>query len=97
MAKKVKWTTRSITDRVAIYQYWLERNKSDSYSKKLEKVFEKSAELLASFPNIGTQTDYRNVYSKVVRDYKIFYRIAGDEIQILRVWDSRQRPELVGL
>ena len=93
MAKKVRWTTRSITDRTNIYRYWLERNQSDSYPEKLEQLFEKSAELISNFPNIGTQTDYRNVYSKVVRDYKIFYRIEPNEIQILRVWDTRQHPD----
>ena len=93
MAKKVRWTTRSIIDRTNIYKYWLERNQSDSYPEKLEQLFEKSAELISNFPNIGTRTDYRNVYSKIVRDYKIFYLIETDEIQILRVWDTRQHPD----
>ena len=97
MAKKVRWTTRSIIDRTNIYKYWLERNQSDAYPEKLEYLFEKSAELIANFPNVGTRTDYRNVYSKVVRYYKIFYRIETDEIQILRVWDTRQHPYKTGL
>jgi toxin YoeB len=93
MSKKVRWTTRSITDRRNIYRYWLEQTQSDTYPEKLEELFEKSAELISKFPNIGILTDYRNVYSKVIRDYKIFYRIEPDEIQILRVWDTRQYPE----
>ena len=93
MAKKIRWTTRSIIDRTDIYKYWLERNQSDVYPEKLERLFEKSAKLISNFPNIGARTDYRNVYSKVVRDYKIFYRIEADEIQILRVWDTRQDPD----
>ncbi|MEM7551889.1 MAG: type II toxin-antitoxin system RelE/ParE family toxin [Bacteroidota bacterium] len=97
MAKKVRWTTRSITDRTNIYKYWLERNKSNAYPDKLEQLFEKSAEIISNFPNIGTQTDYRNVCFKVVRDYKIFYRIEFDEIQILRVWDTRQHPDSIGI
>lgn len=97
MAQKVRWTTRSIIDRTNIFKYSLERNQSDSYPKKLEELFVKSAELISNFPNIGTRTNYRNVYSKVVRDYKIFYRIEPDEIQILRVWGTRQHPDSVGL
>ncbi len=93
MAKEIRWTTRSIIDRTNIYKYWLERNQSDIYSEKLEPLFEKSAEIISNFPNIGTRTNYRNVYSKIVRDYKIFYRIETDEIQILRVWDTRQHPD----
>ncbi|MFY0690044.1 MAG: type II toxin-antitoxin system RelE/ParE family toxin [Cyclobacteriaceae bacterium] len=97
MAKKVRWTTRSISDRTNIYRYWLDRNQSDTYPEKLEQLFEKSAELISNFPNIGTLTNYRNVYSKVVKDYKIFYRIEPNEIQILRVWDTRQHPDSTGL
>lgn len=97
MAKKISWTTRSIIDRTDIYSYWLIRNQSNRYPEKLEKLFEKSAELISNFPNIGTRTTYRNVYSKVVKDYKIFYRIQSDEIQILRVWDTRRNPGSIEL
>ena len=97
MAKEVRWTTRSILDRTNIYKYWLERNQSDAYPDKLEQLFEKSAELISNFPNIGIQTDYKNVYSKVIKDYKIFYRIEPNEIQILRVWDTRQYPDSANL
>lgn len=85
MAKKVRWTSRAIADRVNIYKYWLERNQSDSYPEKPESLFEKTADLISSFPKIGTPTNYRKVYTKTVRDYKIFYRIETTEIQILRV------------
>ncbi|MEC7753497.1 MAG: type II toxin-antitoxin system RelE/ParE family toxin [Bacteroidota bacterium] len=97
MAKTIKWTTRSILDRTDIYKYWLNRNKSEAYSEKLEELFEKSAELISNYPHIGLQTNYRNVFSKVVKDYKIFYRVSSNEIQILRVWDTRQRPESMKL
>lgn len=92
MVKQVKWTSRSINDRVSIYKYWQQHNRSTEYSDKLELLFEKSANLISKFPHIGIKTGYRNVYSKVVRQYKLFYRIQEEEIQILRVWDTRQDP-----
>ncbi len=85
MAKEIKWTNRAIFNRTIIYRYWLERNKSNSYSQKLDELFEKSAEIIEKFPNIGKPTNYRNVFAKVVRDYNIFYRIKSAEIEILRV------------
>ncbi|MEM6526581.1 MAG: type II toxin-antitoxin system RelE/ParE family toxin [Bacteroidota bacterium] len=97
MAKKVRWTTHSIIDRTEIYKYWLKHNKSNIYPEKLEQLFERSAELISNFPNIGVKTDYRNVYFKMVGDYKIFYRIETNEIQILRVWDTRQHPDSIRL
>ena len=68
-------------------------SKSDSCPEKLESQFEKSADLISSFPKIGIPTNYRKVYTKTVRDYKIFYRIDTTEIQILTVWDSRPHPD----
>lgn len=97
MARQVRWTQRAIVDRTNIYKYWLDRNKSNSYPDKLEELFERSAKIIANFPHIGTLTDYRGVYAKIVRDYKIFYRIHPDEIQILRVWDTRQHPDKQGI
>lgn len=93
MAKEIKWTTKAIIDRTDIYKYWLKRNQSNTYPEKLDKLFEKSADLISNFPHIGQPTDYSNVYSKVIRDYKIFYRIELEEIHILRVWDTRQLPD----
>ena len=84
-------------DRTEIYKYWLKRNRSQVYPEKLEQLFEKSANLIAKFPNIGSRTNHRNVYSKVVKHYKLFYRIENDEIQILRVWDTRQHPDSIEL
>ncbi len=84
-------------DRTEIYEYWTERNQSSDYADRLDELFNESAKLLATFPKIGTRTNYLNVFSKVVRDYKIFYRIEPHEIQILRVWDTRQHPDSQGI
>ncbi len=93
MAKKIVWTQTAIQDRLRIYQYWIEKNKSNLFSEKLERLFNESAILLSEFPEIGTQTDFQNVRVKVIRDYKLFYQFTPDSIQIIRVWDSRQNPD----
>jgi len=66
MAKEIRWTDRAIVDRTNIYEYWLEHNKSGTYSEKLETIFKKSAELISVFPQIGKQTEYRGVYVKII-------------------------------
>lgn len=40
MARKIEWTKTSVHDRFEIYQYWVEKYNSDSYSKKLERLFD---------------------------------------------------------
>ncbi len=93
MAKEIVWTQTSIQDRYKIYEFWLIKNKSDLYSEKLEKLFTEAANLLAEFPEIGTQTDFSEVRVKVVRDYKLFYISLTNSIQIIRIWGARQNPE----
>jgi len=97
MAKNIRWTNRALIDRTNIYKFWLEHNQSNTYPEKLEELFEKSAYIISIFPQIGTPTNYREVLAKNVGDYKIFYRVKADEIQILRVWDTRQNPDNIGI
>lgn len=92
MAKKIEWTQTSIKDRFTIYHFWINNNKSDSYSKKLEILFNDAAKLISEFPEIGTETDYPNLRVKVIKSYKLFYINEVDKIQIVSVWDCRQNP-----
>ena len=92
MAKKIEWTETSIQDRDRMYHFLSDQNKTDSYRKKVEILFNEAAKLISQFPDIGTETDYPDLRVKVVRSYKLFYINDVDRIQIVRVWDSRQNP-----
>lgn len=92
MAKEIEWTRSSILDRLEIYRYWIENNKSETYSKKLETLFNQASRLIAEFPKIGTETDFPDLRVKIIRSYKLFYLDQPDKIQIVRVWDTRQNP-----
>jgi plasmid stabilization system protein ParE len=61
MAKKIVWTQTAIQDRFKIYQFWSQKNKSDLYSKKLERLFNEGAKLLSEFPEIGSHTDFQDI------------------------------------
>ena len=39
MAKQVIWSILAHNDRLEILDYWIKRNKSNSYSKKLNQIF----------------------------------------------------------
>ena len=93
MAKEIVWTETSVQDRLGIFQFWLIHNKSATYSKKLEYLFNESVKLLAEFPQMGTPTDYQDLKVKIVRNYKLFYRDTSNRIEIIRVWDTRQNPK----
>src|ERR1035437_8499482 len=95
MARKIIWSLQAQNDRKKILEFWIQRNKSKTYSLKLNKIFKSSAKLIAKHPNIGRHTDFGQVRAKVIKDYLIFYEETSDTINILSVWDSRQNPEKV--
>jgi toxin YoeB len=93
MARQVVWSQRAVLERKQILDYWRKRNKSNTYSKKLNQLFKESVRIINDFPQIGTPTDDINLRVKVVRDYLIIYEETATQLLILSIWDSRQDPE----
>jgi len=93
MAKKIIWTVRAQNDRFKIFEYWNNRNKSNSYSRRLNALFKESVKIISRYPLLGKPTSEENVRIKIVRDYLLFYEIREDIIIILMIWDSRQNPK----
>jgi addiction module RelE/StbE family toxin len=82
MAKQIVWSHRAQRDRKEILNYWRVRNKSNTYSKKLNQLFKESIKIITDFPQIGKLTDIANIRIKIVKDYLILYE--ETEMQILR-------------
>ncbi|MEP7197089.1 MAG: hypothetical protein ABI851_11275 [Saprospiraceae bacterium] len=61
MAKKVIWSFRSQNDRKQIFEYWNDRNSSNHYSIKLNKLFIDAVNSIEKFPRIGKKTSDDNV------------------------------------
>ncbi len=91
MVRQIIWSRRAQEDRKYIFSYWNKRNKSKVYSKKLNRLFIKAAELLAIHPNIGRVSNKENIRIKVVKDYLLIYEFTK-ELRILSVFDTRQNP-----
>ena len=99
MAKrKINWTEKANFERKEILEYWINRNKSKTYSIKLNKLFIESLKLVAQFPTIGRKTDFdENTRLKVVRDYLLFYEYDDKQIKVLSVWDGNQDDNKIKL
>jgi plasmid stabilization system protein ParE len=93
MAKQVIWSLRAQNDKKEILDYWRQRNKSNTYSKKLNALFKESIRIILDFPQIGKVTDDTKARIKIVRDYLIIYEDTETQIFILTIWDSRQDPD----
>ncbi len=73
MAKKVVWSLAAQDKRKAILKYWRVRNKSNTYSIKLNQLFKDSIKIIIDYPQIGKSTEDTQARIKIVRDYLIIY------------------------
>jgi plasmid stabilization system protein ParE len=97
MVKGVIWSPLAIKRRREILEYWIKRNGSKTYSRKLNALFKGAQKLISLHPNIGVPTNHPKVRYKLVRNYSLFYQLEEDSIIILTVWDHRQDPERLTL
>lgn len=90
--KKVIWSIKAQQDRLDILEYWINRNKSTTYSIRLNKLFKEAEQIIAIHPEIGKKTDIHNIRIKIIRYYLMIYRITEDQIQIITIRDGRDDP-----
>lgn len=94
MAKRtVIWTKVSEIQLKEILQYFVQRNKSAQYSRKLYRKFKAELRTAAKNPHLGLQTKLEGIRGLIIEDYILFYEILEDKIVVLKVWDCRQNPD----
>ena len=93
MAKRIVWSERAQKERYEILNYWNKRNKSKTYSIKLNKLFLERIENAAKMPEAGIPSDDPHLRTIIVRDYSIYYDIYQSHIEILTIWDNRRNPK----
>jgi hypothetical protein len=60
MAKRIiKWTRTADIQYVGILEYWVKRNKSNSYSKKLIKIVAERTKQISKSPFIYAPTEFK--------------------------------------
>jgi toxin YoeB len=93
MAKrKIVWSNRAIKRLYGILELYIQRNKSKTYSSKLNGLLQKEVKILLKFPEIGLKTTKEYTRGLIIDDYIIYYEITDDKIIIHTIWDSRQNP-----
>ena len=93
MVKKIIWSLRARKEFIEILQYWVNRNKSNTYSLKLNSLVEEQLNFITTFPPIGRETDIPNVYVKVIKDYLLYYEVIEAHLYVLTIRDGRRDPK----
>ena len=91
--RKIIWSQRATIKLFEILDFYINRNKSKSYSIKLYKRFTKELNLLRKQPDLGRITDDESVRGLIIEEFILFYEITEDRIIVHTVWDCRQNPE----
>ncbi len=87
------WTPTAIKQRDYIFDYWNNRNKSNTYSKKLNLAIIERLGLLKSQPDIGKKTTFGKTRAIIMEHYSILYKLEKTQIIITGFWDNRQDPK----
>ncbi|EDM44801.1 hypothetical protein SCB49_14555 [unidentified eubacterium SCB49] len=91
MAKRnVIWTRTADIQFVGILEYWVNRSKSNTYSKKLLKLVSERTKQIAEQPLIFKATDFKDTRVASLGNFSIFYKFNDQEIIITAFWDNRQ-------
>jgi len=90
---KIEWSTLARIDLLEILEFYIDRNGSSSYSKKLNSKIKKSLVLISKNPNIGMRTDFENVRVLITGNYQIIYEIIEEVILVSMIWDIRRNPD----
>jgi len=93
MSREVKWSKRATEEWVKILEYWIKRNKSYTYSLKLDRLLKDTLQLIDGHPESSQMSDYPTVRVKTFRDYSVYYRAYSEYIEILSIRDSRRDPK----
>ena len=97
MVKQIIWTAKAKNQLIDILEYWINRNKSNSFSIKLNNLIEEQLNLIAEFPNIGRKTDIQNVSIKVIHKYLLYYQIGEKNIFVLTIRHGSKNPKTLKL
>ncbi len=88
--RKIIWTKKANIERREILEYWIDKNKSARFSKKLNLLFIESLKQICIYPNLGRKTSDEKTRVIIVRNYLIFYEFNNNEIIVQSVWDGRR-------
>lgn len=93
---EIIWSSKAKNNLQNTLVYWYNRNKSDSYPKKIiSEIIEKET-MLFSNQFIGEETNYKNIRRiLILRNFSLFYQVneIKKNIEIITFRDNRKKPK----
>ena len=84
MAKRVLvWTRTADLQLVGVLKYWVQRNKSTAFSKKLLVLIAHTTNQIAQNPLLFKSTDVDNIRTAPMGNFSIHYRFTEEQITVV--------------
>ena len=97
MAGEIIWSPKAKSELIEILEYWVNRNKSNVYSLKINQLIQEQLIFILEFPEIGRKTDIKNVYVKIIRNYLLYYEIEKGNLHVLTIRHGKKNPKTLAL
>ena len=85
MAKRIVWSKFALENKPEILKYWNHRNKFNTYSRKLNKLFILYTRLIRDYESLGRRTNDPKVRFIIISNYLMFFEVHKEEIHILHI------------
>ena len=92
---KIKWSTQAELSYLENLNYWDNRNKSHTYSDKIDEELSKLEQEISVSPYFLAQyIEEENVYQRIFfkKRFILYYEVKDDIVIILRFRSTKQNP-----
>jgi len=90
--KRLVWSPRASSEFKDILEYYVNRNRSATYSLKLIETVDAMVELLLKHPFLGRMSNNGETRVISLGNYLLFYDENEEEVSVVSFWDNRQNP-----
>jgi plasmid stabilization system protein ParE len=91
--RNVVWTKTADLQFIGILEYWVKKNMTNTYSKKLLKLVSERTLQISEKPFIYKSTNFKDVRVASLRNFSVYYKVTDEQIIITAFWDNRQDPK----
>ena len=91
MDSEILWTEQALQQLEEILDYFILRNGSDNYSRKLKLSIEEKLVRLIKNPLSGIPTSNEKYRIIVIENYLVYY--TSNPITVMLIWDARRNPD----
>jgi len=90
---KILWTDNALEELKRTLEY-LERNFTRKELERLSQKIENTVSLISQNPRLFSKSDKKDIHRVLILKFNtMYYRVKGDNIEILSFFSNRQNPK----